>query len=56
MKKEKKVLDFNGGWTAGEANRQIGIKNTEKVIESKKKYDRDKDKFKDEWDDWHPHF
>jgi hypothetical protein len=56
VKKDKKVLDFNGGWTVGEANRQIGIKNTEKVIQSKKKYIRDKSIEKDEYDDWHPHY
>lgn len=50
------MLDFNGGWTVGEANRQIGIKNTEKVIQSKKKYVRDKSIEKDEYDDWHPHY
>jgi hypothetical protein len=56
MKKSKKKLDFNGGWTSGEANRQIGIKHTEKVVESKKKYDRNKNIEKDEYDDWHPHY
>lgn len=43
---EKKVTyKFNGGWSAGEANRQIGIKNTEKVVKSKKVYSR-KEKYR----------
>jgi hypothetical protein len=45
MKRNKITYDFNGGWTAGEANRQIGMKNTQKVIRSKKEYTR-KEKYK----------
>ena len=45
MMKEKTTYNFNGGWTAGEAKRQIGIKNTEKTHRSKKEYSR-KDKHK----------
>lgn len=40
MKKEKVIYNFNGGWTSGEARRQIGIKNTEKVFKPKKDYSR----------------
>lgn len=40
MKKNKRTYNFNGGWTTGEANQQIGIKNTEQVHRSKKKYTR----------------
>jgi hypothetical protein len=38
----KKKLNFNGGWSAGEANRHIGIKMTEKITPSKKLYKRKK--------------
>jgi 1,4-dihydroxy-2-naphthoyl-CoA synthase len=38
--RDKKVLDFNGGWTSGEAARQIGKKMTEKVVPSEKVYSR----------------
>lgn len=40
MKRNKKRYDFNGGWSAGEATRQIGMKNTERVHRSKKMYSR----------------
>jgi hypothetical protein len=40
MKKNKKQYDFNGGWSAGEATLQIGMKNTERVHRSKKSYSR----------------
>jgi len=33
-------LDFNGGWTSGEAAHHIGKKMTEKVVKSKKVYTR----------------
>ena len=45
MKRNKITYDFNGGWTSGEANRQVGMKNTQKVIRSKKEYTR-KEKYK----------
>lgn len=38
--KNRNTYDFNGGWTSGEARRQIGIKNTEKTHRSKKEYCR----------------
>ena len=41
--KKKITYNFNGGWTSGEAHRQVGIKKTEKVHKSKKVYSR-KDK------------
>lgn len=40
MKRNKKRYEFNGGWSKGEANHQIGMKNTEKVHRSKKAYTR----------------
>jgi hypothetical protein len=43
--KTKNTYNFNEGWSVGEMKRQIGIKNTEKVIPSKKIYSR-KTKFK----------
>ena len=33
-------LDFNGGWTRGEAAHHIGKKTTEQAIKSKKTYSR----------------
>ena len=33
-------LDFNGGWTAGEASQHIGKKTTQKTHRSKKTYSR----------------
>jgi len=41
-KKHKDTLDFNGGWTSGEAARHIGKKMTEQVVKSKKVYTRKK--------------
>ena len=32
----QKVLDFNGGWTTGEANHPIGKKSTQRTPASKK--------------------
>lgn len=42
MKKTQKKLDFNGGWTMGEASRQIGKKYSQQVVPSKKAYNRTK--------------
>jgi len=42
MKKTQKKLDFNGGWTMGEASRQIGKKYSQQVVPSKKVYKRTK--------------
>ena len=39
-KKHKESLDFNGGWTSGEAAHHIGKKMTEQVVKSKKTYSR----------------
>ena len=39
-KKKKKDLDFNGGWSSGEAAHHIGKKMTEKVVKSKKEFKR----------------
>ncbi len=38
--KNKTTYNFNGGWTSGEARRQIGIKNTQKTHRSRKTYRR----------------
>lgn len=38
-------LDFNGGWSKGEAAHHIGKKTTERVVKSKKLYFR-KEKYK----------
>jgi 1,4-dihydroxy-2-naphthoyl-CoA synthase len=40
MKKIKRTYDFNGGWTSGEASRQVGMKNTQQTHRSKKEYSR----------------
>jgi hypothetical protein len=42
-KRDKKVLDFNGNWTSGDAAHHIGKKMTEQVVPSLKAYSR-KDK------------
>lgn len=47
--KTKNTYNFTEGRSVGEMKRQIGIKNTEKVIPSKKVYSR-KNKFKQLWD------
>ena len=42
-KKDKdKELDFNGGWTMGEAAHHVGKKMKEQVIKDKTKYTRKK--------------
>jgi hypothetical protein len=33
-------LDFNGGWSRGEASHHIGKKTTEQTLKSKKTYSR----------------
>ena len=40
-------LDFNGGWTAGEAIHHIGKKTTQQTHKSKKTYTRKKKHKKD---------
>ena len=51
MSKSKKTydkeLDFNGGWTAGEASHHIGKKTTQQTHKSKKTYTRKKKHKKD---------
>lgn len=45
MSKKKKhddKLDFNGGWTSGEAAHHISKKMTEQTVKSKKTYTRKK--------------
>ena len=37
-----KKLDFNGGWTPGEAAHHIGKKMTQQTVKSKKAYTRKK--------------
>ena len=49
MKKKKRKLDFNGGWSHGEAAHHIGKKLTEKVVKSKKDYKR-KSKHPKNWE------
>lgn len=39
-KSYQEQLDFNGGWSRGEANHHIGKKTTEQVVKSKKTYSR----------------
>ncbi len=39
---EKKKLDFNGGWTMGEAAHHVRKKMTTKTVKSKKSYTRKK--------------
>lgn len=39
-KKNTKELDFNGGWSAGEAAHHVGKRMTEQVVKSKKTYTR----------------
>jgi len=42
-KKDKdKELDFNGGWTMGEAAHHVGKKMTQQTIPDKRKYNRKK--------------
>jgi hypothetical protein len=41
-KKKDKELDFNGGWTMGEAAHHVGKKMKEQVIKDKTKYTRKK--------------
>ena len=43
----QKELDFNGGWTTGEANHHIGKKTTQRTHASKKTYSRKKKHKKD---------
>jgi hypothetical protein len=38
--KNKKVLDFNGNWSSGEAAHHIGKKLTQQVVNSSKIYSR----------------
>lgn len=51
MRKGKKAyqkeLDFNGGWSTGEANHHIGKKTTQRTHASKKTYSRKKKHKKD---------
>jgi hypothetical protein len=45
MSKKKKYndkLDFNGGWSSGEASHHISKKMTEQTVDSKKTYTRKK--------------
>ena len=44
---KKKKLDFNGGWSMGEASHHVGKKLTTKTIKSKKSYTRKKKHKKD---------
>ena len=46
MNKDKK-LDFNGGWSVGEAAHHIGKKLTQQTIKSKKAYTRKRKHKKD---------
>ena len=39
-KKNTKELDFNGGWSMGEAAHHVGKRMTEQVVNSKKTYTR----------------
>tara|TARA_Y100001937_G_scaffold116613_1_gene168782 strand:+ start:265 stop:483 length:219 start_codon:yes stop_codon:yes gene_type:complete len=39
---KKKELDFNGGWSPGEAAHHIGKKMKEQVVKDKTKYNRKK--------------
>lgn len=39
-KKNNKQLDFNGGWSMGEAAHHVGKKMKEQVVKSKKTYTR----------------
>ena len=39
-KRDRKLLDFNGNWSSGEAAHHIGKKMTEKVVPSSKSYSR----------------
>jgi len=41
-KKKDDKLDFNGGWTIGEAAHHVGKKMKEQVIKDKRKYNRKK--------------
>ena len=54
MKKKDNNLDFNGGWTPGDAAHHIGKKLKGQVVKSKKDYKRKPKHKKDDWDDWHP--
>jgi len=40
MTNTKKKLDFNGGWTLGEAAHHVGKRMTAQTIRDKKKYSR----------------
>jgi hypothetical protein len=45
--KNKKVLDFNGNWSSGEAAYHIGKKLTQQVVNSSKIYSRKNKLWKD---------
>ena len=40
MSEKNKKLDFNGGWSMGEAAHHVGKKLTTKTVKSKKAYTR----------------
>jgi hypothetical protein len=47
-RKNKKVLDFNGNWSSGEAAYHIGKKLTQQVVNSSKIYSRKNKSWKDD--------
>ncbi len=53
-KKKTNKLDFNGGWTPGEASHHIGKKLKGQVVKSKKDYKRKPKHKKDDYDEFNP--
>ena len=48
MSEKDKKLEFNGGWSMGEAAHHVGKKMTTQTVKSKKAYNR-KEKHKKGW-------